>query len=164
MIENRLDKVYASRISKADWENIDLLIHYFETGRADTMKEALQLVDRQRQTNQITSAIYHAGRYIGQSLSSSMRELGSALSRSFSIISQQLSDIQQEVAGINDRMNNFSRLAAQSAELSARGYQKVEQNLSMQVKALDLQNALLEKANVSSEEMVKELRNLKRGY
>lgn len=29
-----------------DWENIDLIIYYFETGRADDMKEALQLVDR----------------------------------------------------------------------------------------------------------------------
>ena len=164
LIENRLDKVYASRISKADWENIDLLIHYFETGRADSMKEALQLVDRQRQTNQITNAIYSAGRYVGQSIGYSMRELGNALSRSFSVISQQLSGIQQEVAGINDRMNNFSRLATQSAVFNAQGYQKIEQNLTMQIKALDLQNALLEKANVSSDKMVRELQDLKRGY
>ena len=37
---------YSDMIDESDWKYSDLLIYYFETKRADDMKEALQLLDR----------------------------------------------------------------------------------------------------------------------
>ena len=39
------------RIKKLlDWSNLDLIIYYLETNRADTIKEALQLLDEEIRT------------------------------------------------------------------------------------------------------------------
>ena len=48
---------FSSVLDPRDWANIDLIIFYYETGRADTLKEALQQVDRQRQNEALIKAI-----------------------------------------------------------------------------------------------------------
>ncbi len=93
-----------------DWKNVDLLIYYFETGRADDLKEALQLVDRQLQTNQIVEAINMASAEIGKTIRQSMEALGGALAQSFSLLSAQIqaqgqaiqAAVSQQTAAINE--------------------------------------------------------------
>lgn len=41
-----------------DWRFVDLLIFYLHTGRADNLKEALQLADKQEQTDAIVQALH----------------------------------------------------------------------------------------------------------
>ena len=48
---------YSNFLDPRDWKNIDLLIYYLQTGRADSLKEALQLTDRQQQTDAVVQAL-----------------------------------------------------------------------------------------------------------
>lgn len=87
-----------------DWKNVDLLIYYFETGRADNLKEALQLVDRQLQTKQIVKAINMAADEIGKTIRQSMEALGGALAQSFSLLSNQ---IQRQGQELKETINEY---------------------------------------------------------
>ena len=134
-----------------DWENVDLIIYYFETGRADDMKEALQLVDRQRQTDQIARAIAMASREICRTFDDSMRRLGSALAQSFSVLSRQMAQQHAELmAGMEQQAEAQRReIRAQTAE---------------QINAQAMNQALLEKISVSSldlaEKMARQMREV----
>lgn len=146
-----LIQLFNTFLSEADWGNIDLLIFYLETGRADNLKEALQLVDRQRQTDQITVAISYATRQICSSIHTSMQRLGNSLSKSFSIISNQLASLQQEL----EKSNNLTtQVLAESLNQS----QKLNELSSAQLSATEFNSALLEKANKTSEELLNDLR------
>lgn len=71
-----LASAFTPTIDLRDWENLDLVIFYMETGRADTIKEALQQVDRQRQNNAIIDAIGLATKQISATISNGMLALG----------------------------------------------------------------------------------------
>ena len=55
---------YSSMLDPRDWKWIDLIIYYFETGRADNIRDALLLVDKERQTQQIIASIKEASQNI----------------------------------------------------------------------------------------------------
>lgn len=95
-IYSSLISTYSPFIVESDWENIDLLIFYLETGRAETWKEALQLMDRQMQTNQITNAIEQASTAISKSMLRSTQALGSLINQSFSAMSYQQQSLLSE--------------------------------------------------------------------
>lgn len=87
---NALVAQFKSVLDIRDWEHIDLIIFNFETGRADTLKEALQQVDRRVQTDEIIEAIESAGSSIAATINVTMRELRSDLNKSFNRLSEQL--------------------------------------------------------------------------
>lgn len=87
---NALVAQFKSVLDIRDWEHIDLIIFNFETGRADTLKEALQQVDRRVQTDEIIEAIESAGSSIAATINVTMRELRSDLNKSFNKLSEQL--------------------------------------------------------------------------
>ncbi len=148
-----------------DWENVDLIIYYFETGRADDMKEALQLVDRQRQTDQIAQAIAMASREISRTFDDSMRRLGSALAQSFSVLSRQMAQQHAELmAGMEQQAEAQGEMfEAQNRELRGLREQAAAE-ISMQVSAQAMNQALLEKISVSSldlaEKMARQMREV----
>ena len=63
-----VDNTFNDLIDIRDWENLDYILYCLETRRADNMKEALAAVDRQRQTEQIVSAVEAAGKEISRTL------------------------------------------------------------------------------------------------
>lgn len=87
---DRLVAQFKTVLDIRDWQHIDLVIFYFETGRADTLKEALQQVDRRVQTDEIIEAIESAGSSIAATINVTMRELRSDLNKSFNRLSEQL--------------------------------------------------------------------------
>lgn len=135
-----------------DWGNVDLLIYYYETGRADDMKEALQLVDRQRQTDQITSALAMASAEISRSIHQSMTRLGSALAQSFSVLSSQLAAQHSEMMqGMEEQAER------QRAELG--------RQTALQASAQEMNAALLNKISVSSGRLAEQMdRQMKEVY
>lgn len=121
-----------------DWHHIDLIIFYFETGRADNIKEALQLVDRQVQNNAIVSAINTAGVQIQNTIRTGLQDLQTNMVKCFAHISGQLDEISQGISVQN----------AQLAQIS---------------QGIDLGNALKEKANTNSIQLMQDvnyMRNL----
>lgn len=79
-------KNFSILIDERDWQYLDLVIFYLETGRADTMKEALQLVEREVQTQRIIDKIEEATQRICSAIADAARRISGQLS----IISAQL--------------------------------------------------------------------------
>lgn len=118
-----------SIIDERDWGNLDVIIYELETGRADTIKEALQQTDLYIRHNEIVSLIKVATASVCRAIQDSIDELSHSFNREISL------------------------LRSDAAELNS--------NLISMVNAQKLGNALLEKANVSSNEMVKDFARLR---
>ena len=127
-----LKQDYASIVSESDWENLDLIIYYFETGRATTVKEALFLVDRQKQTEAIVKAIENAGNQIAQTIATATVAL-----------------MQTIKVACTEICNNIKVVSGHLATISA-GISSIAGGVSSLVDAAELQNALLSQANRSS--------------
>ena len=141
-----------------DWENVDLLIYYFETGRADDMKEALQLVDRQRQTDQIARAIAMASAAICSTINSSIARLGSALAESFSVLSRQMARQHAEMMYQMERQAEAQGEMFEAQNRELRGLrEQAAAEMSMQVSAQAMNQALLEKISVSSKHLAEQM-------
>lgn len=142
-----LIQLFSFLVDERDWANLDYLIYAIETRRADSMKEALQLLDREKQTDRIVAAIQAASREIAQLLVTGFNALSHQISASVNMLSQQIQANSYQTALLSTRMTQLSN-------------------------AQTLNNALLEKANESSEQLVAdahrivELENMRynRGY
>lgn len=174
-IETALHKTYDSFLDERDWENIDLIIYYFETGRVDTLKEALWHVDRQRQADEITEAIYTASEAICHSIERNIKRLGEGLSKSFSVISAQISEIakqQKHSIKANEKIiqniEGLKKSSIQAAEDARRrneqAIKNLESKLTQQIEGIDLSNALLKNIENDSREMILEWENMKYKY
>lgn len=146
-IKVSLNEIYDVWLSESDWENVDLLIYYMETGRADALKEALQLVDRQRQTDQIVRAIKTASQSICGSIQLSVDRLGDALSKSFSVISSQIASLGGHIDLMTNAIKEGNDIQQRQTELQRK-----------QLSATELNNALLEKSNMTSRALLNDLR------
>ena len=143
-VSESLNVSYGQTLVECDWKNIDLIIHYIETGRADSLKEALLLVDQQRQTDQIVFAINSASRSISNHIESAFSRMGQALAISFE--------------KLNDSINGVSRQLESNKQSINEANQNLAARLDAQISTMDIQNALLEKANKSSDELLNDLR------
>ncbi len=148
-----------------DWENVDLIIYYFETGRADDMKEALQLVDRQRQTDEIVDAIEMASKSICKTFKNTMGWLGSSLAQSFSVLSRQMAQQHAELMAGMEQQAEAQREMSEAQNRELRGLrEQAAAEMSMQVSAQAMNQALLEKISVSSldlaEKMARQMREV----
>lgn len=172
LVKQALNRTYDSWFFESDWGNIDLIIFYIETGRADTFKEALQLLDRQLQTNQMVSEIRRAGQRICGTIHDSTQRLGSALTRSFSVLGAQLQGIHNQLHSINgqvanigekmDRSNQrFDEISKTMKTLNgniSQSMNAIDSGIQMQLSATELNNALLEQANRTSDQLLGDLR------
>lgn len=144
IIKSALSANYGFTLNESDWGNIDLIIHYLETGRADTLKEALALVDRQIQTNQIVSAINAASHSISAHINSALSKFADAMTVSFSKLDSTLQTISAQVAA--------------STETSHVIAEKINERLDANISELKVQSALIEKSNTTSERLVEDLK------
>lgn len=126
---NILINTYGEMIDPRDWEYLDLIIYYFETGRAITMREALQLLDRERQTQQIVGAV---------------REATNAICRS----------IERGFATLENTMR--SGFASLQSSIDS-GFARMNAIGMAQVKEMQLTNSLLNKANTTSEQLMNDV-------
>ncbi len=127
-----LQKKYSYIIDERDWKYLDLVIYYFETGRADTMKEALQLVERETQTQRIIEAVNEATDRI-------CRAIHMAANR------------------ISAQLNNIS---SQLTTIAMQQQVQIAQNCRL-IEAADLRNALIRKANVTSEQIMTDVSRIR---
>lgn len=153
-MQTALEENYQTQITIADWANIDLLIFYLETGRADDLKEALQLVDRQRQTNQIVSAINQASAAICSSIRTGFSRLAGAIKEGLSIISYQIEKNYRKLDEINSNISTLSSVGNKIAFQQEKLITSTEKLIS----DTEISNSLLEKANRSSDELLNDLR------
>ena len=150
-----LEKLFSPILAISDWGDVDMMIYYLSTGRSDTLKEALQLYDRQRQTDDIIDTIRDAGRRISQEIRSGFQTLGKAMTLCFERLSMQLAE--QHTATI-------SSLGALSESIDKR-FSEVESKtneLSQQIAGeKELRQALQAKSKENSQKLVSDLNSMK---
>ena len=105
-IVNTLNSCFSSYIDKRDWVNLDFIIYCLETGRADNLKEALFAVDRQKQVNQIVSAIENAGKEIARSMNTTITRLEDKMVHCFNMISTQFERQTRQLNSINSQLDS----------------------------------------------------------
>ena len=123
-------------IDKRDWKNLDLIIYQLETGRADSIKEALQQADLYIRHNEIKAVMQTATLAICSNIKESIGKLSFSIGASFE-------SLRSDVEAMNQ--TNFA-MSSKFDDL---------------ISAQDLSNALLKKANVSSERLVEDIDKIK---
>ncbi len=126
---------YGGLLDERDWKYLDLISYYFETGRADTIKEALQLVERETQTQRIIKAVEQSARFIAGA------------------IIQAAESISVQLSAISSQLNNV--MLMQKIQL--------DQNRVL-ISQGEMRNALIKKSNENSEQLMNDvtyIRNFK---
>lgn len=151
---------YATLLDPRDWKNIDFIIFYYETGRVDTIKEALIHVDQQRQTDTIAKAIKQASEEISSTINTSMTMLRGDLNSCFGALSSQLDkSMQIQLQAIQQSNVALGALSGSVGELGS----KLQTSLNALGNEQALTNALLDKVATSSDALVNDL-NYVMGY
>lgn len=87
---NALQAQFSDLLDIRDWKHLDLVIYYFETRRADNVKEALQLVDREMQTQRIENLIVAATNQICNTIALGFNMLQNTMISCFNAISAKM--------------------------------------------------------------------------
>ena len=129
-----LQKEYSSLLDTRDWKNLDFIIYYLETGRADTLKEALLETDKENRHRDIMSAISQATVAISRTISSGFAHLELNMARCFQIVSNQINEISvkldtntKELSHLVSITNMNNALQAKANETSIDIMKSVEQ-------------------------------------
>ena len=161
-VYNKLVSNYSTTIVEDDWKNIDLLIFYLQSGRAESCKEALQLVDRQRQTDQIAKAIADASQSISNSIRNYTQILGNLIMQSTVNLESQIRSLRRDMSGWQRETARQMSELGESLDRSMDA--QMEQNRQLLEQGAEslatarLQTALLEKSSETSDRLIYELR------
>ncbi|MBQ7907199.1 MAG: hypothetical protein IJ309_04405 [Clostridia bacterium] len=143
-IYNSLVPHYSKILDERDWQNLDLVIFMLETRRADSIKEALHLVDRARQTEQIVNMITSATQTICGTINRGFSFLQDSMVKCATILSSQLSAINRTQEIILDEVSSTKRAVLASNDLNKQ-----------------LSAALAAKSSVSSEQLMDDVHQLR---
>ncbi len=88
---------FYSFLDERDWENVDLLIFNFETGRALDMRDALLQVDNERRNQQLHSAILNASKTVANIIVRGFGELQSTIENQFLLMDEQISKLSKNL-------------------------------------------------------------------
>lgn len=124
-----LAKRFNPLLDERDWAHLDLVIFELETRRADTVKEALQLVDRELQTERIQQTIVQATEQICYEIRRGFARLEATIVRCCEAICAQLAVMNVQLAGISSQLSELTD-------------------------SVNLGNALQAKANVTSSQLL----------
>lgn len=148
-----LKEAYSSILMEQDWCNIDLLIFYFITGRVDTLKEALQYVDKERQTQRIEQAVRDASIQIRSAIGEAASYLGNILEDSFGRLNAKMNAIAVGISSLHSSIGSLNSQVSRSNAIN-----------SEILKSSELNSALLAKANKNSDELTNELKYMKNRF
>lgn len=102
-----LKKQFNSLLDERDWKNLDLVIFELETRRADNIKEALQLVDRELQAERIEQTIVQATEQICYELRRGFAEIKETIFECSRVISTQLATISLQLGEMNEQLSKL---------------------------------------------------------
>lgn len=151
-----LYSAYAPLLDIRDWKHLDLVITTIETGRADSMKEALQVVDRRVQTNEIVDAIRTANDAICQAIEVNAARVAMLVAQGFTKLSQQMNTMSQQMNAIGRQVE---RLSDQVAET---GQRQIQMQQNLQLSNQELMGALRAKSDESSDQLMEDVHYMRR--
>ena len=151
------------------------MIFYLDTGRADSLKEALLLVDQQRQTNQITDAINEASHHLSLTIQNNAYKLATVFSKYANTLAEEIrtnhqeimQSVQYNISEIEKLNNDVSDMRKHvdylDDSMNALG-QKISNQTDAIISAEKLNASLIRKANESSDELIEELRQIQKHW
>lgn len=151
VIYDALVKEYNLTLSSSEWSNLDLIIYYFETGRADTIKEALQLMDKQIQHEELIETLKVATNSICGSIENSINSLKEEMVTCFGKLTTQIEHYHkltlEKLDKIEDKIDDSANMVNQSVKM-------LSYNISEIISQEKMHSALLTKINIGSGELV----------
>ncbi|MBQ7977925.1 MAG: hypothetical protein IJ301_05010, partial [Clostridia bacterium] len=133
---NKLSETFSPFLHSGDWKNIDYLIFLFETGRADDLKESLQLLDNENRFLELKQTISQTGTTLCNMLKNGLTELNQ--------------NIQNGINKINDTIIKSTEITVLSNKLLSTKLDSVQSSLGSLISAQSIQNALLQQSSVNS--------------
>ena len=130
---------FSGILDSRDWQNVDLIIYCFETGRAETLKEALQIVDKERQLNTLVSSIAYATSIISQEIRTNMEKISRDIRLGLGRLSSQIDKQNTLLQHISNDQKGILQKASDTAEETR------------------FQSALLSKIDVSSHKLAEDM-------
>lgn len=115
-----LQKQFGKLLDPRDWKYVDLVIFNYETGRSFTRQEALQLVDRETQTDRIVASVDRAAKYIGDCVKTAAVMVTGAISK----VSQQLGEMNRNMQGLASGMESVNTRIGALADVQARRWRR----------------------------------------
>lgn len=140
--------VYNEYLDCRDWENLDGMIFALETGRAQNKVEALNFIDKERRNSNLTNAIHAATESINENIRVNINSVKNMISSSVEILGRHITE-------------NTKLILNSNLELSCK-LDDQERYMSQVVSQANMSNALIEKSNKSSDEIVKSLNEFNR--
>ena len=130
---------YNNLLAESDWASLDYVIYLLETGRADTIKEALQQLDAERRKNEIVNSIGIAAEYVSGTIHRSIQTLQVNMEQCFRGMANMLQTaFQRQETLLKTVVKGISTVSFQMSNIQA---------------SVDFGNALLQKANETSEQI-----------
>ena len=155
-IWNTLAKTYGHLLDVRDWKILDLVIWQLETRRADSIKEALQLADREVQTDRIVGALQSASNAICSQIRMGFGSLQAQLDYNFHSLANQFAASARDIASRIDDSTRTMQASQESNMLA------MNRNLEQITSQASLQTALLEKADTSSKDLLAAVEKLQK--
>lgn len=105
---NCLVESFGNLIHPSDFPNVDYLLYLFITRRADTIKEALLLLDEQKRKEELQKCIISSTQYLQSNLSAAILDMKADIRNEFSHVNKKL-DWSMDVLQIIDENQHYYR-------------------------------------------------------
>ena len=144
---NALVKSYGAFFHPDNWQNLDRVVYYLSTGRAETLREALNLMDQRLNAEMIANEIRASSNMIANEIRQSTQETVFALGRCADVLATAVysvgNSINSTIQDLGERIGENTRIGA--AQVAA---------TNRLVSAQELNNSLQRQSNRTMEQML----------
>lgn len=130
-----------------DWAYIDLIIFYLESGRGDTMKEALVYVDEEKRVNRVVGALNIASQAISSTIYYTVERLRRDVNNGFNILNTTINSTASQIV---------SKIGSLEKSITS-NVNNISSQISEMTRQIETGNALKAKANVNTSILVNDL-------
>jgi hypothetical protein len=164
LLYNEILQQYNNILSEVDWGNVDLIIYYLETHRADTLKEALLLVDNKKKHDELISTINSSTEYIASIINRRIYAIEKTLIISIDFLVQFINIKFDELHSniLSNGLRQIKLLEEQNIKLDeiTKNSSIYKINLQKIISSNDIQNALLKSIDTSSIELARNVKEI----
>lgn len=130
-----------------DWPYLDLIIFYLESGRGETIKEALFYVDEEKRINRIVNALNNATLSICQTIHFTIDRLRADMNNGFNMLSNSINSAANNIVG---KIISLEKTVSSSTDKVATEMQNI-------TRQIETGNALKQKANINTNILINDL-------
>ncbi len=158
LLYRELLKQFSSLLDERDWGNLDYIIYALETRRAESLKEALQMCDRELQTERLEKSIQSAAQQVSRTIEHGLRDLQDQMDSCFSSLSDHMRSLSNHMSSIS---NDIQESKGQIISAVSNSVSGVNARLTQIASTSAFNSALLAKANESSAEIARNVSRLR---